>query len=242
MDGVRYEVVDESVYLRTLVTCNNDVSREIKRRVAAANRTFYGMRSQLKSRNLQTRTKLVLYKSLILPVALYGHEAWTLKETDYRVLGVFESKILRSILSGKMVKGEWRRRMYHELYQVYKHADIGRLIKHGRLQWAGHVARMPEERLAKVIFTREPGRGRRYQGRPRTRWICESRRTRVRRACRETGDWRPKIEQPGNPGHGPEPGYKATVSISKSLSTFKIAPKRTGGSFCHSSINLNNSQ
>ena len=60
------------------VTCDNDVSREIKRRVAAAKRTFYGMRSQLKSRNLQTRTKLALYKSLILPVTLYGHETWTL--------------------------------------------------------------------------------------------------------------------------------------------------------------------
>ena len=56
LDGVRYEVVDEFVYLGTLVTCDNDVSREVKRRVAAANRTFYGMRSQLKSRNLQTRT------------------------------------------------------------------------------------------------------------------------------------------------------------------------------------------
>ena len=39
----------------------------------------------------------------------------------------------------------WRRRMNHELYQVYKDADIVKRIKHGRLQWTGHVARMPEE-------------------------------------------------------------------------------------------------
>ena len=105
LDGVRYEVVGEFVYLGTLATCDNDVSSEIKRRVAAANRTFYGMRSQLKSRNLQTRTKLALYKSLILPVALYGHQAWTLKETAYRPLRAFERRILRSILGGKMENG-----------------------------------------------------------------------------------------------------------------------------------------
>ncbi|XP_058465398.1 uncharacterized protein LOC131438975 [Malaya genurostris] len=109
IDGVLYDVVDEFIYLGTLVTCD-DISREVK------------------------STKLALHKSFILHVVLYSHEARSLKETDVRVLGVFERKILRSILGGKEENGEWRRRMNHELYQVYKDADIGRLIKHGRLQ------------------------------------------------------------------------------------------------------------
>ncbi len=82
---------------------------------------------------MQTRTKLALYRTLILPVALYGHETWTLKEADRRVLGVFERKVLRSILGGKLEDGVWRRRMNHELYQVYKHADIVKVIQRGRL-------------------------------------------------------------------------------------------------------------
>ena len=128
IDGERFEVVDEFVYLGTLVTCDNDMSREVKRRVAVPNRAFYGLRNQLRSRSLQTRTKLALYRTLILPVALYGHEAWTLKEADRRVLGVLERKVLRSILGGKLEDGVWRRRMNHELYQVYKHADIVKVI------------------------------------------------------------------------------------------------------------------
>ena len=87
-----------------------------------------------------------------------------------------------------MENGEGRRRLNYELYQVYKHADIGRLIKHGRLQWAGHVARMSEERLAKVIFSREYGRGRRLRGRLRTRWICPIEED--ARAVDVQGDWR----------------------------------------------------
>ena len=67
-------------------------------------------------------------------MALYGHESWTWKEADRRALGVFERKILRSILGGKLENGVWRRRMNHELYEEYKHADIVKLIKHGRLQ------------------------------------------------------------------------------------------------------------
>ena len=188
IDGERFEVVDEFVYLGTLVTCDNDMSREVKRRVAAASRAFYGLRNQLRSRSLPTRTKLALYRTLILPVALYGHETWTLKEADRRVLGVFERKILRSILGGKLEDGVWRRRMNHELYQVYKHADIGKVIQRGRLQWAGHVARMPDERAAKTIFSREPGRGRRLRGRPRTRWMCAVEED--ARSAGVRGDWR----------------------------------------------------
>ena len=82
LDGETFEVVDEFIYLGTLVTCDNKVSREIRRRIAAANRAFYGLRNQLRSRSLQIRTKLALYKTLLLPVALYGHESWTLKEAD----------------------------------------------------------------------------------------------------------------------------------------------------------------
>ena len=169
-DGDVFEVVEEFVYLGTLVTCDNDVSREVKRRIAAANRAFYGLRNQLRSRNLQTSTKFALYKTLILPVALYGHEAWTLKEADRRAFGVFERKVLRTILGGKQENGVWRRRMNHELYQVYKDANIVNRIKYGRLQWAGHLVRMSEERIAKTIFDGEPGRGRRLRGRPRIRW------------------------------------------------------------------------
>lgn len=60
IDGERYEVVDEFVYLGTLVTCDNDVSCEVKRRISAANRAFYGLRSQLRSRSLRTPTKITL--------------------------------------------------------------------------------------------------------------------------------------------------------------------------------------
>ena len=51
----------------------------------------------MSSRDLSCATKLRLYKSLILPVLVYGAEAWTLSNTDAAALGVVERKVLRKI-------------------------------------------------------------------------------------------------------------------------------------------------
>ncbi|XP_052563032.1 LOW QUALITY PROTEIN: uncharacterized protein LOC120414040 [Culex pipiens pallens] len=113
--------------------------------------------------------KCSIYKSLIRPVVLYGHETWTMLEEDLRALSVFERRVLRTIFGGVFGNDGWRRRMNHELAQLYNEPSIRKVAKAGRLQWAGHVARMPErpEQLsqrnqrinpAKLVFVSEPGR------------------------------------------------------------------------------------
>ena len=88
----------EFIYLGSAVTRKNDVSLEIKRRITLANRCYYGLNGQLINRDLSRTTKLILYKTLILPVLLYGAEAWTLLSTDdAAALRVFERKVLRKI-------------------------------------------------------------------------------------------------------------------------------------------------
>lgn len=55
----------------------------------AAIRAIHGLHSQLWSHSRRTSTKVTLYRTMIIPVALYGHDVLTLKKTDQRVLGVF---------------------------------------------------------------------------------------------------------------------------------------------------------
>jgi hypothetical protein len=43
-------------------------------------------------------------------------------------------------------------------------------IKVGRLEWAGYVVRIADDRTVKKAFLRKPG-GRRKAGRPKLRWI-----------------------------------------------------------------------
>ena len=55
------------------------------------------------------------------------------------------------------------------LHCLYHLLNIVRVVKSGRLRWAGHVARMEEGRSAFKILTGKPT-GKRPLGRPRRRW------------------------------------------------------------------------
>jgi len=70
----------------------------------------------------------------------------TLREE--RKLRVFENMMLRRISGPKRdeVTGEWRRLYNEELNDLHSSLNIVRVIKSKRMTWAGHVARMGEER------------------------------------------------------------------------------------------------
>ena len=68
------------------------------------------------------------------------------------------------------VTGEWRRFHNEELNDLYPSPNIVLVIKSRRMRWAGHVARMGEERGAYRLLVGKP-EGRRPLGRPRRRWV-----------------------------------------------------------------------
>ena len=61
-----------------------------------------------------------------------------------------------------------------ELNDLYSSSNIVRVIKRGRMRWAGHVARMGEERGVYGVLVGKP-EGRRPLGRPRRRWVDNTR-------------------------------------------------------------------
>jgi len=78
--------------------------------------------------------------------------------------------VLRRIFGPRRdeVKGEWSRLHNEELNVLYSSPNIVRVIKSRRMGWAGHVARMGEERgLYRILVGKTEGR--RPLGRPRRR-------------------------------------------------------------------------
>ena len=55
--------------------------------------------------------KIKIYRTIILPVVLYGCETWSLTLREERRLRVFENRVLRRIFGPRRdtVKGEWRK-------------------------------------------------------------------------------------------------------------------------------------
>jgi len=90
---------------------------------------------------------------------------------EERKLRVFENRVLRRVFgpSRDEVTGELRRLHNEELNDLYSSPNIVRVIKSRRMRWAGHVARMGEERAVCKVVVGKP-EGRRPLGRPRCRW------------------------------------------------------------------------
>jgi hypothetical protein len=90
---------------------------------------------------------------------------------EERRLRVFENRVLRRIFGPKMdeVTGELRKLHSEELHGLYSLPNIVRVIKSRRLKWAGHVARMEEERGMYMVLVGKPER-KRPLGRPRRMW------------------------------------------------------------------------
>jgi hypothetical protein len=102
----------------------------------------------LPSSLLPRNVKVKIYKTIILPAVLYGCETWSLSLWEEHRLRAFEKRVLRRIFGSKRDEetGEWRKLNNEELNIFCSSADIIRQIKPRRMRWAGHVARMEEER------------------------------------------------------------------------------------------------
>ncbi|KAJ4433880.1 hypothetical protein ANN_16193, partial [Periplaneta americana] len=166
-----FEVVEKFKYLGATVTNINDTWEEIKRRINMGNACYYSVEKLLSSSLLSKNLKVRIYKTVILPVVLYGCETWTLTLREEHGLRVFENKVVRKIFGAKRdeVTGEWRKLHNAELHALYSSPDIIRNIKSRRLRWAGHVACMGESRNAYRVSVGRP-EGKRPLGRPRRRW------------------------------------------------------------------------
>ena len=121
---------------------------------------------------LSKNLKVEIYKTIILPIVSYGCETCSLILQEERKLRVFENKVLRRIFGPRRseVTGEWRRLHNEELNDLYSSPNIVRVIKSRRMRWAGHVARMGEERGVCRVLVGKP-EGKRPLGRPRRRCV-----------------------------------------------------------------------
>jgi len=127
-----------------VLTNKNSIQEEIKSRLKLGNACYYSVHNRLSSSLLSRKLKIKIYRTIILPVFLYGCETWSLTLREERRLRVFENRVLRRVFGPKRdeVTGQWRKLHNEELSDLYSLPNIVRVVKSRRMRWAGHVANM----------------------------------------------------------------------------------------------------
>jgi hypothetical protein len=97
--------------------------------LSSGNACYHSVQTVLSSRLPSKNLKIGIYKTIILPVVLYGCETWSLTLREEHRLGVFENRVLR-IFGPKRdeVTGEWRKLRNEELRDLYSSPSIIRII------------------------------------------------------------------------------------------------------------------
>lgn len=104
-----------------------------------------------------------------MPILLYASETWTLLAEDMRKLEVFQMKCLRAIL-GISLRDRWRNETVRQT--CFQQPTVEHKVRQARLRWFGHVCRMNNSRLPRLILTRRRPPGWKIaKNAPKKTWI-----------------------------------------------------------------------
>jgi hypothetical protein len=88
-------------YLGTTLANQNLVQEEIKSGLKSGNAFCHSQKNLLSSSLLSKNIKINIYRTISLPVVLYGCETWSLTLREERRVIVFENRVLRKIFGPK---------------------------------------------------------------------------------------------------------------------------------------------
>jgi len=146
------------------------MQEEIKSRLKSGNACYHSVQNLLSSSLLSKNLKIKIYRTIILPVVVYGCETWLLTLREEHRLRVFENKVFR-IFGPKrdVVTGEWRKLHHEDLNDLYSSPSLVRVTKSRRVRLAGHITCMGESGGVYRVLVGKP-EGKRLLWRPRHRW------------------------------------------------------------------------
>ena len=97
MDNSPFESAEEFKY-------QNSIQEDIKSMLKLGNACYYSVQNLLSSSLLSKTLKIKIYRTIILPVVLYGCETWSLTLREERRLRVFVNRVLTRVFVPKTTR------------------------------------------------------------------------------------------------------------------------------------------
>ena len=208
--GEELAVVTTFKYLGSTIANNNRVDKEISCRIQNASASFGKLEKRLWSRNgIRLETKCKVYKAVVLPALLYSSETYTLYRGHIRKLETVQQRHLRRIM-----KIRWSDHVSN--IEVLKRANmdsIESVLATSQLRWTGHVLRMREDRIPRMLLYGELENGSRRVGGQKLRYKDVIKRH-LKEMEIDVSSWESKAADRGNWRRGLHEG-KATIERSR---------------------------
>ena len=202
--GEPIEVVSHFQYLGSFVQNDCGMDTEINSRICKASSAFQSLSRILwYHRKIQTRTKVRILNSVILPTLLYGLESTVPLVSHIRRLESFVIRCLRIILRISVRQ----KKRHTTIRKMAKQLRVSLILAQRRLRFLGHLTRMPNERLPKQLLVSAPVGGKRSVGGQKRRWndiVAND-----LKQCNLSGFWREEAQERGS--------WRATIKLSIEL-------------------------
>nr|CAH7716818.1 unnamed protein product [Callosobruchus chinensis] len=166
LEGSQLEDVETFRYLGTVIDSSGREEHNLSERISAAGKLYWALKdSCFGKKEVSIGTKLKVYKTIVIPVLLWGSESWVLTKSMKQKLQVMEMKFLRKI------KGVTRtdRLKKEDIRNELGVEPVWSLIERNQLKWFGHMCRMDNSRQIRKVWECKTMPNRR-RGRPTTSW------------------------------------------------------------------------
>ena len=142
LDGKDIELVDQYPYLGQIVNMGNNLGPEVSKRKRSAWIAFIEQKDIFHDKKATSSTKADLFNSVALPVLFYGCETWNTTLAEEGELATTQRAMERRIVGVSRLQHKSEVKDFVE--EMYKR----------KATWAGHVARMKDNRWSRRIFLR----------------------------------------------------------------------------------------
>ncbi|GBP25135.1 Putative uncharacterized transposon-derived protein F52C9.6 [Eumeta japonica] len=158
VEQTQISYVDEYIYLGQLISPEDNINKEVEKRIAKGWKKYWGAKEIMKDKNLHISTKSKLFNTCILPVLTYGSETWALTRNIAKKLSTCQHAMERSMVGIKR-KDKVRNSNIRSKTKVQ---DITLKIRRQKWKWAGHMIR-GKDKWSKIITQWYPRDGKKKE-------------------------------------------------------------------------------